>query len=323
MKFKDILKILVFTSIGVGILVFLFRRQDVSLADLWASFRTLNPLWIGLSVAGLLVSHVMRALRWRMQIEALGHPVRTLPAFWAMMAGYAINYVVPRSGELLKCGWLGKREAIPPTRLVGTVVTERLIDVVCLGGVVAIAFMLEFDTLWGYLSEHATVQPTPVQIAVALSVGALVLLALFVVWRRSGESGIYSRIWEQVLHLKSGLLSIGKVRRPGMYVLLTVMIWAEYVLMHYVVMLAFGPTAHLGIEVGLMVFVFGSLGIIIPTPGGIGSFQALVTQALVLYGIQTEEAFIFSNIVFWPFVVVNIVLGTIGFLALSRKSSAL
>lgn len=122
---------------------------------------------------------------------------------------------------------------------------------------------------------------------------------------------ILARVWAIFLGFWEGLKTISQLDKPFTFVFHTVNIWVMYFLMHYVVFFAFEPVSHLPPVVGLTVFVFGSLGIVIPAPGGIGAFQYLVTNALIIYGIAGDDAFSFSNVIFFPIFFTNIIIGAI------------
>jgi len=132
-----------------------------------------------------------------------------------------------------------------------------------------------------------------------------------VCFKRLIKIPIIGKLWGIVMGFWEGIKTIGQLEKPFLFVFHTVTIWVMYYLMHYVVFFAFEPVAHLPPVVGLTVFVFGSLGIVIPAPGGIGAFQYLVTNALIIYGIAGDDAFSFSNVIFFPIFFTNIIIGAI------------
>ena len=316
-KLKKALQILASLALGIGILYWLFTKENLD----WASFRTemttINWFWIILGIINLQLSWLYRAIRWQMQIEAIDRRYALRDLWAASIAGVAINYLIPRSGELLKCAWVGKKTGSSTPRLIGTVVTERAIDVLCLLLIVCIGFFLEYDVLISFLLEEAKVPYWLLYLG--LFGGLLGLAFLFAIKRLAkSQGGVFAKAWGLMIALWEGILSVKKLKRPFLFIALTLLIWSSYVLMQYLVFFAYPPASNFGFEVALIVFIFSSFGIVVPTPGGIGSFQFFAQTALVIYGMASASALFFANIMFWPFVISNIVLGTIGFLILSN-----
>ncbi len=333
------LKFLFFLSIGLGILYWVYQNQqanyqaqcvidhipmeDCDLADkLAADFSQVKPFWIAMVVLCFMLSNIIRAFRWSMLIEPLGKKVRSSNTFMALMLGYLINYIVPRAGEVAKCAAINRYEKVAVEQLVGTIVVSRSLDVICFGIFIALAFLLNFDILWGYLNAsvfQGTHEPLWMSYWLWAAV-TLICLALVIGWiKREGlkQTIIFQKIWSILLGLWKGVKTISQLRRPGLFWLNTALIWILYYLMHYLAFFAFEPTAHLTPADGLTLFVFGSLGIIIPSPGGLGSYQYLVTLALSeFYAIAPVDAFSFSMIVFFPPFICNILFGFLSLILL-------
>lgn len=316
-KLKKALQILASLALGIGILYWLFAKENLDWADFQTELTTVNWFWIILGIINLQLSWLYRAIRWQMQIEAIDRRYALRDLWAASIAGVAINYLIPRSGELLKCAWVGKKTGSSTPRLIGTVVTERAIDVLCLLLIVCIGFFLEYDVLISFLLEEAKVPYWLLYLG--LFGGVLGLAFLFVTQRLAKrKGGVFAKLWDLVTALWEGILSVKKLKRPFLFIALTLLIWSSYVLMQYLVFFAYPPASKFGFDVALIVFIFSSFGIIVPTPGGIGSFQFFAQTALVIYGMASASALFFANIMFWPFVISNIVFGIIGFFILSN-----
>ena len=314
---KKALQILASLALGIVILYWLFDKENLDWTSFKAELTTINWFWIILGIINLQLSWLYRAIRWQMQIEAIDRRYALLDLWAASIAGVAINYLIPRSGELLKCAWVGNKTGSSTSRLIGTVVTERAIDVLCLLLIVCIGFFLEYDVLISFLLEEAKVPYWLFYLG--LFGGAFGLASLFVIKRLAKrKGGIFAKLWHLVVALWEGIISVKKLKRPLLFIALTLLIWSSYVLMQYLVFFAYPPASNFGFEVALIVFIFSSFGIVVPTPGGIGSFQFFAQTALVLYGMASTSALFFANIIFWPFVISNIVFGTIGFLIISN-----
>lgn len=336
----NFLKFLLFLGLGLGILYGVYVNQQANyeaqceldnipveqcslLEKLWTDFSQVKPLWIGMVVLCFMLSNISRALRWGMLITPLGKRVKFHNALMALMLGYLVNYVVPRAGEVAKCGALGRYEKVPLDQLLGTIVVARSLDVICFGVIIGLAFLLNFDLLWGYLQENALLhsQSTPMwERAWFWGVVGIALIGAGWLWLQREQvkhSPFYKKLWEIVLGFWKGIKTISQLERPALFWTHTVFIWSMYYMMHYVAFFAFEPTEHLMPADGLTMFVFGSLGIIIPTPGGLGSYQFLVTTALTtFYAIPQAEAFSFSMIVFFPPFVCNLLFGFLSLILL-------
>ena len=140
---------------------------------------------------------------------------------------------------------------------------------------------------------------TPINISILVVLGLVGLFLLLKFKSRIVSTKIGGKIFDIILGLKEGLMSVFKLRQPALFIFHTLFIWYCYFAMTYVVFFAFEPTAHLGPVAGLVIFVFGTLGIVFPSPGGMGSYHYLVGEGLALYGIEQGDAFSFANIIFF------------------------
>ncbi len=349
------LKFLLFLSIGLGILYYAYYTQNeayqlaeakkagcaalgqaieactltaedfteaelskyVLMRKLKRDFASLNYLWVFASIGLFMISNVSRAIQWNMLLKPLGRNVSLANSFMAVMIGYMANSVIPRAGELVRCGFLSRYEKLPVNKVLGTVAMSRSLDVLMLALAIGLMLALEGDLVWGFIEEKAFAGKS--EGGMLSNPWVLTFLGLmlaggitFLVFRkRLLQIPIIARIWAIALGFWEGLKTIGQLEKPFLFVFHTVVIWVMYFLMHYVVFFAFEPVAHLPPVVGLTVFVFGSLGIVIPAPGGIGAFQYLVTNALIIYGIAGDDAFSFSNVIFFPIFFSNIIVGAI------------
>lgn len=291
--------------------------QHVLMDKLKKDFASLNYFWVFASIGLFMISNISRAIRWTMLMKPLGRKVRLINSFMAVMIGYMANSVIPRAGELVRCGFLGKYEKLPVNKVLGTVAMDRSLDVLCLLLAIGLMLILEGDVVWGFIEEKAFAGKSDgSMLSNPWVLGFLGLMVAggitFLVFRKKLlQIPILARVWAIFLGFWEGLKTISQLDKPFTFVFHTVNIWVMYFLMHYVVFFAFEPVSHLPPVVGLTVFVFGSLGIVIPAPGGIGAFQYLVTNALIIYGIAGDDAFSFSNVIFFPIFFTNIIIGAI------------
>jgi len=258
---------------------------------IWRAWQRSDKLFLMLMAAAAMLSHLLRAERWRMLIEPTGQPVKLSSSFLSLMIGYLVNLAVPRGGEVSRCYNLYKLEGTPVERSFGTVVLERLVDVVCLLLLIAISFFVEWkklkafiDTLPFSASRSFAVPPWLLLVAAAAVAGAAALYLL-----RNNPRLI--KIWSG---FKDGLLSVFKLKSKGLFVVYSVAIWVLYFVMSYFVIIAFPETASLGMSAVLTLFAIGSIAMAAPLPGGAGSYHTLVPLGLVsLYQMKQADAIAF------------------------------
>ncbi len=339
----NILKFLVFLGIGLVILYFVYQNQNeayqaqcaldgVAAADcslmqkVIADFKSVRIPWLLAAFAAYVMSNVSRAIRWQMLFKSLGRPTRFINSFLTIMLGYFANLGLPRLGEVLRPLSMSKYEKIPIEKVLGTVVVDRTMDVISLLLIISLAFLLEFDTLWGYLNENMASEggnllTNPIILSI-LGLGVLAVILAIVFRKKIQATAFYKKIEQVLLGFWDGILSIKSLEKPGWFIFHSIIIWVGYFFMFYFYLPAFEPTAHLGPIVGLMAFVFGTFGILIPSPGGMGSYHFLVIAALTLYGVNSGDAFSSANISFFGTHFCNIILGLIAviFLPIINKS---
>jgi uncharacterized membrane protein YbhN (UPF0104 family) len=256
-------------------------------------------------VIGFTMSNVLRALRWQMLLEPMGYRIRFSNSFLTIVLGYFANLGFPRMGEVVRAGSLSRYERIPMERVMGTLVVDRLMDFVCLGLVVGLAFIFEADTLWSFIQQQegkGTSGGGFWQNPIVLGVLLLVLvggLTGIVFRKRIGKLALVQKIASLIEGFWDGLRSVFRLRNAGLFMIYSLGIWLMFFLQCWFNLLAFPPTSQLGASAALMVFVFGTLGFVIPAPGGMGSFHALAIAGLALYHIDGSDAFSYANISFF------------------------
>lgn len=340
----NILKFFLFFGVGAVILYLVYQNQNeayqaqcaldgVAPADcsliqkVITDFKSVNLFWIGATVLAYFISNLCRALRWKMLLKPLGSNTRTINAFLTVMLALFANLGLPRLGEVLRPVSLAKYEKLPVEKVLGTIVVDRTMDVLSLLLIVGLAFMLEFDTLWGYLSENMVVGESgslftnPIVLSL-LGIGIVAIVIAFVFRKKIQASQLYQKVLQVLKGFGEGILAIRNLDKPWLFIIYSILIWVGYYFMFYFYLPAFGPTAHLGLVVALMVFVFGTFGIVIPSPGGMGSYHFLIIAALTLYGVKAGDAFSFANISFFATHFSNILFGLIAviFLPIINKN---
>lgn len=272
--------------------------------------------WLMLMALLAMISHVLRAERWRMLIEPTGHLTSLYHSFLSLMLGYLVNLVVPRGGELTRCYNLYKLDRCPFDKTFGTVVAERAIDLICFVLILLATFAVESDKLLGFIYSLPLkpIAGAGHWLTVLFILSTLVILILIGFWIITRNVKLKEKILHFWLGFKNGLGTVLRLKNHSLFYFYSFLIWALYFAMSYTVIKAFDETHHLGWSAILSVFAIGSIAMIIPLPGGTGSYHTLVPAGLTfLYQIPKADAVAFT-FVFHAWQTLIMVVG--GFLAL-------
>jgi uncharacterized protein (TIRG00374 family) len=234
------------------------------------------------------ISHVVRALRWRLLFEPLDYKPRVSTTFGAVMIAYLANLAVPRLGEVLRCGVLNQYEKIPIQTSLGTVVTERIIDLIGFALTVLLGLVLEFNLLKDYLYDALSQKMAVPSLATLALVGVLGLVLCIVLYRifrkKLMQIPLFLKVKTTIIDFWQGIKSILYLRRPWLFVIYSLLIYFLYFLGGYIAFKVLPETMHLTLVSALMVYIFGSVGMMV-TPGGIGLYPALIAETLAIYKI--------------------------------------
>mgnify|MGYP001767610767 CR=1 FL=1 len=288
------LKFVFFLGLGVLIIWLSLRGlTDTERVEILRSFRIANYNWVILTIVLGIGSHILRALRWKLLLEPLDYHPSLKNTFYSVMVGYFANMAFPRLGEVTRCGILARYEKIPFNKSFGTVITERAIDMILF----VLLFFLMIGTQASTIGHYLEVNIYPKLAAkfdnplfgrmVIGSLAATVLVFIFAVYllrRKIASSSLFLKVKKVVGGFWDGLRSLGRIRRPVLFVFYSFAIWGLYFFMIYVCFFCFPDTAGLPPGAGLSALVLGSVGIMI-TPGGIGLYPAIIYETLLLYGV--------------------------------------
>ncbi|MBC7922973.1 MAG: flippase-like domain-containing protein [Ferruginibacter sp.] len=291
-------------SLVLGAALLWYARRVIDPTALTARFREADYRWILLSGMLSVVAYWSRAERWRLLMEPLGYRPTTFHSALALMSGYFANLLLPRVGEVTRCGVLYRLDRIPVNVSFGTVVAERIFDLLMLLILVAFTFVLELDRLGTFFTGFFHSRLAPVfnnlsvitAVAFALLVGTGMLsFGLFRYRRAIRRSFLYAKGRNFLRGMAAGLLSVRKLRSPATFLFHTGLIWTMYYLMAYVLFFATPQTAGLGIRAGFTILVTGGLAMAVPVQGGFGTFHLLVGNVLVLYGLSLPDGIILAT----------------------------
>lgn len=289
-KIGNVVKFVLFVGLGIFFIYwFLAKLTPEEKSQIWDAFGNVNYFWIFIVFLTGVLSHLMRALRWRLLFEPMGYKPKVNTTFGAVMIAYLANLAVPRLGEVLRCGIINQYEDIPIQKSLGTVVTERTIDLLGFGLTLLLGLFFEFsllkDYLYDALSQKIVDVPSLATLAL-LGVGALVFaFVLYRIFRkRLMQMPLFVKLQNMLLGFWQGIKSILHLRKPWLFVAYSLAIYILYFLNGYFVFLVLPETAKLTLLTALMVYIFGSVGMMI-TPGGIGLYPALIAETLVMYKV--------------------------------------
>lgn len=274
-------------------LLFWLVYRDQNWSDLEKILREdVDYTWIGVGCFLGILSHISRAMRWQLLTESMGYRISLANSFMGVMIGYFANIALPRMGEFTRCGVVNKYEGVPYAKLLGTVVTERIIDVLILLVLTLTVIATQFKQIVLFLNEN---QGIGEKINALLNSRwiwlVIVLIPVFawLGWKILRKTKIYERLKGFAVGMKEGILTVKNVKRKGLFIIHTVFIWTMYFLMFYCCFFCFEFTSGLGMLVALTVFVIGSYGMVAPVQGGIGAWHFMVIAALMIYLPHTPE----------------------------------
>lgn len=329
-KTKKLLRIVFFALIGVIVLFLVFRNID------WYKFlqgvSEAKLSWILLAMVVGALGHWIRAARWTIMLRSIGYnSAKTYPGFLSVLAGYFINLAIPRAGEISRCALMGDVCKIPVQKLIGTVVTERIIDLLMTAFIVALVLWLQFELLYGFTNNNIFIPLSdkfkafyefslfyPIIIGVAFI--GFVLYALFKKKQKANNQK-ENKIFRFITGILDGVKSVFQLNQPILFTLQTFGIWLTYLGSTICILQAFSFTEAEGISTGLSVLLFSTIGVIVPAPGGIGSIWTTQNGLIEIYGYSLEHATLFASLLFFTQVIGFIILGTFALVHLSILKS--
>jgi glycosyltransferase 2 family protein len=296
-QIKKILQVIIPLVLAIGLFWWVYR--DFDFHTLVKAFSSgVHYEWFFVSLLLSILSMVLRGLRWHLLVEPVCPGGRKSVVVLSIFVGYAANMLLPRAGEVARCGILTKSEGLSFTKTLGTVITERAVDVVCLFIITLLAILLQVDVFRDFFSnnpnsyskfQHLLVSPV-------LWGGLLMFILLFFLLRKAvRKMSFYEKLHAFLLRLWEGMKSITTLKHPILFVLYSVGIWGSYFLMFCIVKYFFTwDMTALGFLPLLSGFVMGSYGVVAPVQGGIGAFHFMVIYTLVFFGISSADASIFA-----------------------------
>ena len=311
-KTKKIIKILLPIALGVFLVWYLYNSTTPDQrTEILNYIKEANPYWVGLSIFIGILSHVSRAIRWNYLLEPLGYSPRTSNNVLIILTAYLTNLGVPRSGEILRATALATYENVPFEKGIGTIVTERIVDLIMLFLIILIALVLQTDLILEFINEMGLGIISGV---IVLLVGVLGLLVSIRLIKKS-TSGIAVKIKLFLRSLLEGILSIFKMKKKWPFIFHTLFIWGAYIGMFWVIKFTVLETADLSFGAMLVAFVGGAFAMA-TTNGGFLAFPIAVSKSLEIFGVSVVSGNAFGWIMWIAQTLMVVVFGAISFLVL-------
>ena len=303
---KKWLSIIIPLILGIFFIVYAynqFTKDEIELIK--QNFKNANYFYIFLSVIFGFIASFARSYRWKYTLEHLGYDVPFKNQFLAVNVSYLMNMFIPRSGEISRALVLKNYNNVPFDKGFGTIIAERVVDLVVLFAMVGLIFFLQFDVVKTFVLDYIPQE----KIILFGTIGILLFAVLFTFYRYS-KLKIITSLKEKLSGLKEGVLSVINMKTKWQFLFYTILIWISYVLMFWVSIFAFPETSGLSFVAVLTTFVVGSIAIAF-TNNGLGSYPFLVSEILLFYGITATVGTAFGWVVWTAQTVFTIVLGLV------------
>ncbi len=312
-KALKIIKILL--PIVLGVFLIWYSLSKLSFAELLNYFKNANYFWVAIGILLGVLSHLSRAYRWLYLLNPLGYQIKLPNSIMAVFAAYLINYTIPRAGEIARATLLNNYENIPFEKGFGTIVAERIADILVMLFIIGIALILEYQFIYEYLFYNLNSTTLMVGVLSFLIIGFLVYYLL-----KKSTSSLALRIKSFFNGLLEGITSIFKMQHKWKFFAHTIFIWLMYILMFYTTSFAIPELKDISFSAILISFIAASFSIA-ATNGGIGSYPVAIYAAFSLYGIPKEPSLAFGWILWSSQTLMLIILGGISLLYLPIYNS--
>jgi hypothetical protein len=251
--------------------------------EMWNSIKNANFYWLGLSFILGYVAIISRGLRWVLLLDPMGYEVNKWNSIHSVAFGYFFNLAVPRGGEIARCTSLYKTDKVPVNELLGTVVLERVIDMILLILLSALSFALNADSFYNLFESAGSGSSDGGNTTKYLILGGLILLFIIgiVIFKTQKNNPIVQKINGFLTGIFNGLKSFKTIEKKGLFIMHTALIWSCYALMTYICFFSIPSTSDMSLSDGLFLMIAGGLGMIIPSPGGTGSYHYLIKLGFI------------------------------------------
>lgn len=322
MNFKSILRtfVKIFLPLAFGCLLLWYLYSKMDISEIWHVIRKgvrydiiLFSLLFGLG------ANIVRGLRWGLLINSLGERVKWSNAIYAVLGNYAVNLVLPRVGEVWRCGMITKYDKIPFTKLLGTLLIDRVSDTIMVGCITLCIFIFNFGFFKSFFAKNPALLDGFQSMFDSIWIYVAVVILLAGVWfmfTYMSNFTLVKKAKSMLLNVWAGMKSIWWLKQKWLFVVETFLIWGGYFCYFYITFYAFAFTRDLGISVGLIAFTMSSIGVAVPVQGGIGPWHFMVIATLVCFGVNENDAAAFALVVHTVQTVWTGLAGLVGVVAL-------
>ena len=300
--------------IGLGVFLVWYSYNATSVAErkqIIHYISNASPIWVGISVLIGMLSDVSRAIRWKYMLRPMGYQPKLRSSILIILMSYFANLGIPRSGEVLRATALTTYENVPFEKGFGTIVTERVIDLIMLLLIIVAALLLQTDIILEFLNNQGV---SLIGAAVLLALGIVGLLVFLYLIRKS-NSGFALKLKQFLSGLLDGISSVLKMKNKWAFVFHTFLIWACYIAMFWVIKFTVPETIYLSLSQLLVAFVGGAFAMS-TTNGGIGLYPIAVSSSLAIFGISSVSGDAFGWIMWIAQTLMVVVFGAISFILL-------
>lgn len=292
-KFLSVFKYIFFLGLGIFLVWWQFDKMTADQRYQFGESLKYANYWLLIPVIILaILSHLSRAVRWKILIEPMGYKPSTSNTFYSVMFGYLVNTFLPRAGEIAKCTLLSRYEKIPANKLIGTIIVERAFDFFCYLIFIVITILIQVKYVSAFVKEKvaqivSNKNGFPIWAKIIVVIIIILLFILLIKWIFNRFSHHKHIITIKGFHIgfKEGFSAIARLKNRGWFIFHTIFIWTMYMLEIYIGFSALTPTAHLGIPEACSVLSLATLGMIV-SPGGIGAFPLAVQEVLLIYKVD-------------------------------------
>ena len=307
-KISKIASVFIPLLLGFGLIYYQYTTLSVEeLNKIKFCFQKANYFYIFLSLIISLFGYWARAYRWKYSLQHLGYQTNFKNDFMSVCVSYFMNLTIPRSGEITRAALLKKYENVPFDKGFGTIVAERIVDLILFLLFVGLAFVLQFEKLYNFIKEKIAFEKIILFGIVGLILGVIFLLIwIYAEWK------IIKKIKNKFSGLIEGMLSIVMMKDKWKYIFLSFLIWFSYLLMFYIPIYALPETENIGFDIVIMGFIFGSLAVGF-TNGGLGAYPLAIAMIFSLYGISNEIGTAFGWLAWTSQTILTIILGLLSY----------
>jgi len=298
--------------IGIAIIYYQFSTLTADeVVKIKICFKKANYSYIYLSLIISILGYWSRAYRWKYALNHLGYQTKFHNNFFTVCVSYLVNLTIPRSGEITRAALIKKYEEVPFDKAFGTIVAERIVDLLIFLLFVIVGFVSQFDTLYRFLKTKNISFDT-----ILTAIFAMIVLFIIFIWIWIyAEWKIIQKLKQKLSGLLEGIFSIYKMKDRWKYVLHSFFIWFAYLMMFYVTIFALSETATIGFNIVLMGFIFGSLAVGFSN-GGLGAYPLSIALIFSLYGISNDIGTAFGWLVWTSQTLFTIFMGLLSYLLL-------